>query len=151
MRTLTRDPSDPQQFDLYDAEQEVSEGYYGRATIHYRDAAEAKAFIAHVKDSALWRRLGGPSKIAVKVIRHDSSSAWAKSWENKIALPGWGFEQHTVLHEMAHLVTNDGHGPKFATTALMLYREFIGEDFAHAVADAYYKRGVIHDRPKAGL
>lgn len=139
MATITYNHSDPQQFALYDAEAKLMEH---RCVRHYRTAQDAKAFLQQVVRSELWQQLGGIDKITVKVTRHDSGVATCHPGRGLICLPGWGFNSKTILHEMAHLISSDGHGPDFARAALTLYRKFIGQDFANRMAVLYRVHGV---------
>lgn len=139
MTTLRGSHRDPQQFDLYDAEDKLR-GH--RHVIFYRDASDAKQFLQHVVRSSLWRQMGGPEKIAVKVTRHDSGVATCYSGKGLICLPGWALNTRTILHEMAHLVSDDGHGKQFAAAALKLYRAFISSEFADQMSVLYRVHGV---------
>lgn len=139
MGTLKFDPKDPQQFDLYDAEQALKEH---RSIVHYRDKEATRKFVERVLASAEWKALGGPRKITIVWTRHDSGIATCYRTQGKVCLPGWAFNQKTVLHELAHMVTDDGHGPRFAGTALMLYRKYIGARFADEMLASYRAHGV---------
>lgn len=139
MAAIAYSAADPQQFDLYDAENKLRTH---RHVIYYRSAQDAKGFLQRVVRSKLWQDMNGPDKIRVKVTRHDSGVASCYASRNLICLPGWGFNTHTVLHEMAHLVSDDAHGPQFAAAALQLYRAFISAEFANCMRVLYRVHGV---------
>lgn len=141
MATLTFDSRDPQQFALYDAEHALHEH---RAIVHYCDRGGVLAFLARVTTSPEWRALRGPEYDDIKIVwtRHDSGVASCYTSERKLCLPGWAYNQKTIVHELAHMVTKDGHGPMFAGTALMLYRRFISNNFADDMEASYTKHGV---------
>lgn len=145
MGTLNFDPSDPQQFQVYDAEADME---HHRAVHHYRDKGGALAFIARVTTSPEWRALGGPEYDDIKIVwtKHDSGVATCYRGENKICLPGWAYNQRVILHELTHLVTLDGHGPMFTGTALMLYRRFISHTFAEDMEAKYRRHCVRYKR-----
>lgn len=143
MATLTYSDSDPQQFALYDAEHALAEH---RDIVHYRDRHATRAFIDRVLASPEWRALGGPSDVQVVWTKHDSGVATCMPLHRQINLPGWAFNQRTVLHEMAHLLARDAHGPSFAGMALLLYRKFITARFADAMEDSYRKHSVAFKR-----
>jgi len=143
MATIKYNTDDPQQFALYDAEHEII-GH--RHNVHYPNKGDAQRFIDRIIASPEWRALGGPSSVTVNWTRHDSGVASCARSKRQINLPGWAYNQKTILHELAHMVTHDGHGREFAGTALMLYRRFIGWMFADAVEAAYCKHGVDYKR-----
>src|SRR5688572_3110254 len=94
---------DPQQFDLYDAERGVEVRDH-RDVVHYGNRMEAQAFIDHVTSSPEWRALGGRTEIKVVWTKHSSGVATSYG-PGKVCLPGWGYNQRTILHELAHCVT----------------------------------------------
>lgn len=136
MATINFSPEDPQQFRLYDAEHPLREH---RHNIHYGDKEAALRFIERVTSSPEWKALGG-RKVKVVWTRHDSGIATSQG--HQINLPGWAYEQSTILHELAHCITHDRHGRVFAGTALMLYRRFISPQFAEAMENRYRRHGV---------
>lgn len=138
MATMAFRASDPQQFDLYDAEHALA---HHRDVVHYATKEQARAFVDRVLASPEWRALGGRREVKVVWTKHGSGIATSYG-PGKICLPGWAYNQETILHELAHCVTDDGHGPVFAGTALMLYRKFIGSRFADAMEASYTKHGV---------
>jgi hypothetical protein len=103
-------------------------------------------FIRRVLSSREWRALGGSEEVEVRWTRHDSGVASCYRERGMICLPGWAYNQKTILHELAHLVTSDGHGPSFAGTALMLYQRFIGSAFAQEIEKQYTMHGVTFKR-----
>ncbi len=143
MAVLNFNKSDPQQFALYDAEAEAGKH---RDIVHYGTKEQARAFVERVAASPEWRALGGRQDIKIVWTRHDSGVATCYAGRYQICLPGWAYDQRVILHEMAHLVTHDKHGPIFAGTALMLYRKFITARFADAQEAAYTKHGVKFKR-----
>lgn len=143
MAVIHYSQSDAQQFTLYDAEAEVGEH---RDIVHYATKEHARAFVDRVAASPEWKALGGREDVKVVWTRHDSGVATCYAGEYKVCLPGWAYNQRVILHEMAHLVTKDRHGPIFAGTALMLYRKFITARFADTQEAAYTKYGVKFKR-----
>ena len=139
MATLHFNPADPQQFDLYDAEHTLDTH---RHVVHFQNKRQARAFIDTVLRSAEWRALGGPEDIKVVWTRHDAAVATCYAGERKLCLPGWAYSQRVILHEMAHLITRDHHGPVFAGTAMLLYRRFISIPFADEMETCYAKHSV---------
>lgn len=69
-----------------------------------------------------------PDAIAV----HDSEQAGA----------AWSLREMVVLHEMAHHVSDDGHGPQFCSELLHHVREVVGEAVAFALQDAMIRNNV---------
>ncbi len=139
MALLTYNKRDPQQFALYDAEAKL---WDHRDNVHYGSKQQSSVFIDRVLASAEWRALGGSGKVQVVWTRNDSGVATCYADQNKICLPGWAVNQCVILHELAHLVTHDQHGPVFAGTALMLYGKFITKRFAHDMLLSYDQHGV---------
>jgi hypothetical protein len=141
--TIAYSDDDPQQFSLYDAEHALREH---RHIVHYKDKDAAMLFIDRVLASPEWRSLGGPREVVVVWTKHESGVATCYKLERKICLPGWAYNQRVILHELAHLVTSDGHGPMFAGTALMLYGRFITRSFQSEMESEYKRHGVKFKR-----
>jgi len=78
------------------------------------------------------RYVRGPvPKVVYYARRYATASA------HEIILPRWAWIPWIVLHEYAHLLTRDGHGPEFAGTYLRLVRRFMGKEAADALRKAY--------------
>lgn len=54
----------------------------------------------------------------------------------------WSMREMVVLHEMAHHVSDDGHGPEFCSALLLHVREVVGEAVAFALQDAMIRNHV---------
>ena len=88
-----------------------------------------------------------PDRIFVRADR----SARYFGWKGTIKLPKWARYQMVVLHEIAHVVTDqeykrsDGiaaHGPEFCSNLLQLVRRWMGAE-AHATLKESFKNGRV--------
>jgi len=72
------------------------------------------------------------------------SIAWPRRL--KIGLGRYQFNDHTILHELAHLATPDdpGHGAEFARVFAEFVREFMSEKIADELIESYDDHGVKH-------
>jgi len=61
-----------------------------------------------------------------------------------IALNEWGLSKPTILHELAHAAMpgNEGHGPQWVRAFVELVREYLGEEDALQLANAFLKNMV---------
>lgn len=144
MATLRYKDTDPQQFALYGAEGALSDH---RDNVQYATKEQARAFVDRVLASPEWKALGGRREIQIVWTKHCSGIATSHG-PGKICLPGWAYNRKTILHELAHCVTwkDEDHGARFAGTALLLYRKFIGARFADAMEASYTQHGVNFKR-----
>ena len=55
----------------------------------------------------------------------------------QIALPKWSRTRWVILHEYAHAVADDHHGPKFTRAYIKLVRRFIGKIEAEILKIAF--------------
>lgn len=75
--------------------------------------------------------------------------------EYRLKLPVWARTEATILHELAHALTDfkygrnvAGHGWEFANTYLLLVRNVMGAE-AHALLKAEYKAKKVRTKAKA--
>ncbi len=62
----------------------------------------------------------------------------ASSRNGKIAVPRWGQNKAIVLHEAAHLLCDEGHGPEYVKLVMDLYAMFMGVDRDYMMERAAY-------------
>jgi putative metallohydrolase (TIGR04338 family) len=66
----------------------------------------------------------------------------ARATDSTITLPRWARFPLVVLHELAHVFTDDKHGPKFCAEYIRLVDEYLGVDDAIELMYAFDKHGV---------
>lgn len=81
-------------------------------------------------------------------VRQRKGNAAAHYCAGVIAVPmpergqHWAQREIVILHECAHHLTNDYHGPQFAGTLLHLIATHLGPEVALLLRDAYQQQGV---------
>lgn len=99
-----------------------------------RTVAECQAFVdmvAAARGVDSWRVTDGRS----------ARKAAACS-DGTIRLPRWSRNHRVILHEIAHHLTPDHHGPEFCAELIALIAEFISNDDALLLVEAFYRHKV---------
>jgi hypothetical protein len=134
---------DDQAVRVYSAEQ------YGEAcspaTLSNRDVP---AFLIDICRSPLWKRYWGKTKLVVKWRSPGSSAIGGVTTDDEpfIQLPKdrFGRSIHTIIHEMAHAMSQQGnHGPKFCTMLLRLTKHFEGAQYAAMLRQRLHETGAL--------
>lgn len=85
---------------------------------------------------------------------HDGrGSCWARGWSDKnrichLSIPRKMRTQLTVLHELSHGLTADGHGRWFCSVYLSLMKRFLGYDSWLELRDSFVVCGVRYRKPR---
>lgn len=130
---------DFQQSKVYRAERVIDVGSTAREP-EFPTVADCERFVAKVLGSRTFvRRWGNGRRIAIEDGRgRRSACAWGDSIAaSVISLPRWARTRASILHEIAHTIVHDGHGPLFARTYLELVRLFIGPMEANALRKSF--------------
>lgn len=143
---------DIQKARLYKAEQAVRLAH-GTDKVSYAGAVE---YIRTVEASdAYVLTFCDPPRLNVSQF-FGSSKAYYTPGTDTLTLPAasdgaWAYNSLVLLHEMAHHLEIDSHGPRFAGAFLYLVRTFEGDDAADALVASFTKNGVrvIHPRVRA--
>lgn len=114
----------------------------------YATLTEVQAYVDSVIASAWWRERA--PKLAEVVAIHSSRSqtATSKNSYHLIVLPGWGYTQRVVLHELAHQLTDyrhgtgHGHDGHYAYWFWAVVGEFMGPEMAAKLLGSYERRNV---------
>lgn len=133
---------DIQKARLYKAEQAVRRE--GRSLGSFEEAA---SLVAEVQASPWFTRVYGGSA-PLSVGQHFGiSTAWYQPGYDLIALPAkgegdWAYNALVILHEIAHHLEVDRHGPRFAGAFLFLVRNSEGDEMADRLAESFTKHNV---------
>lgn len=89
----------------------------------------------------LVRERRGATKAHYETIHHDGR------YTGVIAVPpyrrgAWALRETVVLHELAHHLAGDGHGPTFVATLVHLYEHVIAPEAAHMLRVAAWEQGL---------
>lgn len=97
--------------------------------------------------AAYVRRVGGAS---IDVARRRGRGATATGYY-RISFAPDSTRRWIALHELAHLETPDGHGPKFAGYYLALVHQHLDREWGYRLGRAFVDHGVDFDAPPANL
>lgn len=134
--------SDPQQYRVYEAEDHLFKGH------EFTSINSLRKYISEVIDTRWMRNRGWA--FGVWSVRN-SRGTWA--WCNvdndicEFVFPRGTRNQLTVLHELAHALTTDGHGPEFCAMYLRYVRRFMSPEDADLLRCEFVDHGVRH-RPR---
>jgi putative metallohydrolase (TIGR04338 family) len=134
---------DVQKARLYKAEQAVrplsqSTGSFSAAVSLIEEVQES------LKVSQVF---GDPAPLSVAQYFGTASAFYTPGYD-RITLPpeepegSWAYNRLVILHEIAHHLSIDHHGPRFAGAFLYLTREFEGDTIADALAASFTKHKV---------
>ena len=71
----------------------------------------------------------------------------ASGGNGRIVLQRWARSQMVVLHEIAHVLTSDQHGPRFCDTYLNLVSRYLGKETGEALRLAFVNHNVTYYKP----
>lgn len=127
-----------QQEAVYAAENALSG--YGR---RFKDIREVRAYLADLTGTDWWIDRYGEqlATIGADTLRSQKWAGTASRGRLAVNIARQGRNEATVLHEVAHLITSEeeGHGPVFCHTLLVLVRERMGF-FAWADLEGAFRR-----------
>lgn len=141
---------DVQKARLYKSEQAIRDSH-GR---HARNYAEAVAFIRAVEASEQYQTVfNNPARLNVSQF-FGVSKAYYTPGTDTLTLPAyvdgpWAYNVLVLLHEMAHHLEIDSHGPRFAGAFLYLVQQFAGQTAADALSAQFDKNKVRAIAPRA--
>lgn len=129
---------DSMQSRVYEAETQYSHNC-GEGE-RFKTIEECDRYVQRITKSKLWKELSGGKSITV------SSSAMRRyagiAYGSHIKLAPSGFNQYTILHELAHCCGNMHHDVSFRQDLLKLVSRFIGRDNAKTLKFAFKTHGL---------
>jgi putative metallohydrolase (TIGR04338 family) len=136
--------SDPQQYQVYDAEDLLFKG------LEFTSIKSLREYISEVIDTRWMRNRGWAFRVwSVR----NSHGTWA--WCNvdndvcTLIFPRGTRNQLMVMHELAHALTVDGHGPEFCAMYIRCVRKFMGPEYAEVIRRGFAKPRVKHRQRKS--
>ena len=151
-RRLTLSEDDPQQFHLYRAEKILSIG-----TTRFESLEEIREYVSEMIASSWWRS-AFPEVRSIRVMKgresdlarggtdsvpDEAESSPEELMDGGIELPSWGWNELTVLHELAHVPSpQERHGRLFARNFHLLVSRMLGDLAASEMAQAFEAEGV---------
>ena len=108
----------------------------------FRTQEQIERYVSEVTGSDTWKAMNGPAVVRVRIKRSDSNHSHAIG--NEIALCPNQCDKVTVIHELAHVVSSDGHGPQYAGRYLQLVEEFIGRSWAKSLRKSMEEHRVAY-------
>jgi predicted metal-dependent hydrolase len=133
--------SDSERSKVYSAENNWCRAYRDQLT-RYSNFAEAKKYADRVQKSKMWQVLADGKRVDV-VEMSSRVQRWAgMAYGGRIELhPRIGCDQHTILHELAHVTGgNMHHGLSFRQTLVKLVSRFVGREAAAGLKAEYRKK-----------
>lgn len=132
---------DSQKSRLYAAEKDFKTGLDPK----FRTVEQVEAYLCQIMSTRWWAaRYPDVGYIQVKDGRGARIARGSREGRF-IKLPLWARNKHVILHEVAHVLTDDHHGPKYAQAYYDLLLRFCGpEDADHFLA------GCIEHRVRIG-
>lgn len=100
---------------------------------------EVLLFVTKVTSSEWWLRRSPVPVIKIRDGRGDKRALSYQS-DGVIILPKWARTRPIILHELAHVLTNnecEPHGSEFAANVMDLYKKFLGKRWALVLADRF--------------
>lgn len=147
---------DPQKTRLYAAEHTVIDTYNGTVGVQqFRSLQQMQSFVDRVTASDYWKSHSGPQRVSVFLGRKDSRFARSysrfSSWYGKVQSdpfitipPTWAASDAVLIHELAHQISDDAHGPIFASRYLDLLRLFVSPAIATKMQKAFDDHSVSY-------
>ncbi len=124
--TRTKRPRDNQKSRLYNAEDSLIDFVAGCEAKRLPSLRDCQKLVDRIVKSKWWQKR---SRIKVIRVTNGRTMALAKLLRLEIAMPVELRNDQYVIHEMAHMLTDDNaesHGPEFASNYLALLRRFKG-------------------------
>lgn len=149
---------DPDAAAVYAAEEEaLPDG--GR---RFRRFADLVAFVDHALSEPFWAEQFPDAPVSAEVVRrsHSATASGAHvtgdGWDAVIWIRDGSWDAVTVVHELAHVATGSfrdpgrwstdpGHGERFVSALLVLWRHHLGAHAYGALCSALGARGLSRD------
>ena len=144
-------PRDAQRQRVYDGQRELKAKIMAGPT--FETLEECAKFVAKVCDYAAIERRYGP-QLQRTITVSPKHSGYATGGYHEIRLPTWAWNKLTILHELAHVITQrkygetvQAHGREYCAIYLDLVRFALGKK-EHDELVAGFKRAKVKYRPK---
>lgn len=148
---------DSQQSKVYKAEREAFEGTCtSQVTTNVQRFDKPKAVDRYANKvmSSSWTKKNFPRASRPLTVNTNKKygCAYGNYWSTKITLPPWAWKNWVILHEIAHVLDNEGaaHGPFFCVVYLKLVKHFMGKEAFLALKQAFRANRVKLRRTKIG-
>lgn len=143
--TDTKSEVDYQRQRVYDAEN--ASGIKSAPQRHFNNLAECQVYINYVCGSVYFKRRFGEF-VVVAESKASGAALGSRHGPNKgkVYLPRWAFNEHIILHEMAHCLTppqsGGGHGRRWCKAYMDLVGYHLGRAWETKLRQAFIKHGV---------
>ena len=134
---------DSMQSRVYEAESQYS--YHMGYGVKFKTIEECEKYVNQVTKSKLWAELCSDMLVDRSVITVGSmgSRRWAgMAYGSHINLSVSGYNQYTILHELAHCCGNMHHDISFRRDLLKLVSRFLGRENAKCLKNAFKTHGL---------
>jgi len=112
---------------------------YGNGT-RFKSIEECEKYVKRVTKSKLWKELANSKHISVS---KNKCRRWAgRAWGSHIDLAPSGYNQYTILHELAHCSGNMHHDISFRRDLVRLISRFVGREQAKYLKQCFLKDGL---------
>ena len=112
---------------------------YGNGT-RFKSIEECEKYVKRVTKSKLWKELANGKHISVS---KNKCRRWAgRAWGSHIDLAPSGYNQYTILHELAHCCGNMHHDVSFRRDLVRLISRFVGSEQAKYLKQCFLSDGL---------
>ena len=137
-RALSRFSNDPQRRSVYRAEAGIR-----RLPDDLQSLEGAERFLIEVITSDWFLARFQSVAVHVRDGQHDTLASATSFYSSAfISLPVWAYRRGVVLHELAHALSDDGHGPRFVRIYIDLVDRWMGAEAADLLREGCAQRGV---------
>lgn len=131
---------DSMQSRVYEAEAQF---HYNAGYGHkYKNITECEKYIKQVTKSKLWASLCGGDRKVITVSNSSMRRYAGIAYGSHIKLAPSGYNQYTILHELAHCCGNMHHDISFRQDLLKLVSRFMGREQAKVLKHAFKTHGL---------
>ena len=129
---------DSTQNKVYTAENKYHREYgYGQ---RYKTIEECEKYVKRITKSKLWKDIANGKTISVS---KNKCRRWAgRAWGSHIDLAPSGYNQYTILHELAHCSGNMHHDVSFRQDLVKLVSRFLGRKQAKHLKQCFLSDGL---------
>jgi len=131
---------DSMQSRVYEAEAQF---HYNAGYGHkYKNITECEKYVKQVTKSKLWASLCGGDRKVITVSNSSMRRYAGIAYGSHIKLAPSGYNQYTILHELAHCCGNMHHDISFRQDLLKLVSRFMGREQAKVLKKAFKTHGL---------
>lgn len=139
---------DSQRKRLYDAERVLPKGRI------FSSIEEMQSYVDRLVRSAWFGKQCHAKEITI-LLGRSGTAATASDYGSRIKMPKWAWNEHILLHEVAHLMANRiyglgvaGHGREYARTYVILVQHMMGKEAGDLLKKSFREHKVKYSLPR---